>query len=137
MFPAPMKLSTRLLLPLVGVITLVMFFFTLWAQLQREGIMVAEARRETEAYATALGLALESAFRDPEQSQVQRLIDRLSQERTIYAILVYDLDGAVRFTSASLQRNDAAPPRSWERRSAPAVPSHSNASWTTRRSFPS
>ena len=105
-----MKLSTRLLLPLVGVITLVMFFFTLWAQLQREGIMVAEARRETEAYATALGLALESAFRDPEQSQVQRLIDRLSQERTIYAILVYDLDGAVRFTSASLQRNDAAPP---------------------------
>jgi len=105
-----MKLSTRLLLPLVGAITVVMIVFTLWAQLQREGIMVAEARRETEAYATALGLALESAFRDPELSQVQQLIDRLSQERTIYAILVYDIDGTVRFTSASLQRNDAAPP---------------------------
>lgn len=82
-----------------------MFFFGLWAQIQREGIMLAEARRETEAYATALGLALEDAYRDPDLSQVQDLIDRLSQERTIYAILVYDLEGAVRFASATLERN--------------------------------
>ena len=104
----PWKLSTRLLLPLVGAVTGVMFFFALWAQLQREGIMLAEARRETEAYATALGLALEGAYRDPDLSHVQDLIDRLSQERTIYAILVYDLQGWVRFASASLERTDGA-----------------------------
>lgn len=73
--PGPWKLSTRLLLPLVGAVTGVMFFFALWAQLQREGIMLAEARRETEAYATALGLALEDAYRDPDLSQVQDLIE--------------------------------------------------------------
>ncbi len=103
-----MKLSTRLLLPLVGAVMAVMTVFAVWAQRQREATMVAEARRETEAYATALGLALEGAFRDPQLAQVQELIDRLSRERTIYAILVYDLDGTVRFTSESLQRNDAA-----------------------------
>jgi signal transduction histidine kinase len=106
---ATMKLSTRLLLPLVGAVTVVMSIFAFWAQLQRESSLVAEARRETEAYATALGLALEEAFRDPDRAQVQQVIDRLSQERTIYAILVYDLDGTVPFTSASLQRTDAAP----------------------------
>ncbi|MCJ7628251.1 MAG: ATP-binding protein [Longimicrobiales bacterium] len=103
-----MKLSTRLLLPLVGAVMAVMTVFAVWAQRQREATMVAEARRETEAYATALGLALEGAFRDPQLAQVQELIDRLSRERTIYAILVYDLDGTARFTSESLQRNDAA-----------------------------
>lgn len=104
-----MKLSTRLLLPLVGAVMVVMTVFAVWAQRQRETTMIAEARREAEAYATALGLALEGAFRDPELAQVQELIDRLSRERTIYAILIYDLDGTVRFTSESLQRNDAAP----------------------------
>ncbi len=104
-----MKLSTRLLLPLVGAVTVVMAVFAFWAQQRRETTMLAEARRETEAYATALGLALEGAYRDPDLAQVQDLIDRLSQEPTIYAILVYDLDGAARFVSRSLERTDAAP----------------------------
>lgn len=45
-----MKLSTRLLLPLVGAVTAVMIVFAIWAQHQRETNMVAEARRETDAY---------------------------------------------------------------------------------------
>lgn len=112
-FPRPgqgiMRLSTRLLLPLLAAITAVMAVFAWWAQKRRESTMLAEARRETEAFATAFGVALEGAFRHSDPEQVQELVDRLSQEPSVYAVLVYDTLGVVLFASRSLPLLDAPP----------------------------
>jgi C4-dicarboxylate-specific signal transduction histidine kinase len=103
-----MKLSTRLLLPLLAAVTAVMSAFTIWAVRQREATLIAEARREAHAYAVALGLAMESAFRQPFRRDVQEIIDRLSRESTVYGVIVYDADGSVLFLSDPLRPEDAA-----------------------------
>ena len=41
-----------------------MLVYALWAVQQRENTIVEEGRRETSAYATALALALDMAYRD-------------------------------------------------------------------------
>jgi len=51
------KLSTRLLLPLLATVVLVMVAYGWWAHVQREANVIAESRREALAYTTALGLA--------------------------------------------------------------------------------
>src|SRR5690606_1219651 len=64
----PSSLSVRLLVPLVLAVGGVMAAFAAWALLQRERTLVAEARRETQAFGTALGLAFEAAFADPDRA---------------------------------------------------------------------
>jgi signal transduction histidine kinase len=81
--------------------------FALWALVQREQTMVAEARRETQAYATALGLALDAAFRDPERSSVPEIVERITRQPAVYAVVVYDGDGRRLFGPDSLP---ATPP---------------------------
>jgi two-component system, NtrC family, sensor kinase len=94
-----MRLSTRLLLPLLATVAAVMLLFALWALRQREASMTAEAQRVTNAYATALSLVLEAAFRDGSSEDVQRAIDRISDEPTIFGVIVYSADSHVLFTS--------------------------------------
>jgi sensor histidine kinase regulating citrate/malate metabolism len=84
-----MRLGTRLLLPLVAVMTLVMLLFAVWSVRQRERIVRTEAQREAMAYAVALGLALEAAYRDPIRTDVQEIIDRIGREETIHGVLIY------------------------------------------------
>lgn len=103
-----MRLSTRLLLPLLAAVAVVMSMYAVWAVWQREATLTAEARRETRAYAFALGLAIELAYRDAYLTDVQEIIDRLSRERSIYGVFIYDLDNSVRFRSDPLQETDAA-----------------------------
>ena len=55
--------------------------------------MVADARRETQAYAIALGLALEQALRDPDGTAVPGIVERISQQPSVYGVVVYDLEG--------------------------------------------
>lgn len=104
-----MKLSTRLLLPLLGAVAAVMLAYSLWSVRQREQTLAAEVRSETRAYGVALGLAIESAYRDPYRKDVQEIIDRLSRERTVYGVLIYDVDGEPVFLSHALSPTDAAP----------------------------
>lgn len=94
-----MRLTTRLLLPLLATVAVVMLLFALWALRQREAATMNEARRVTGAYATALALALETAFRAGSDEDVQAAIDRISREPTILGVIVYDLDTRVLFTS--------------------------------------
>ena len=61
---------------------------------------MAETRRETQAYATALGLALDAAFEDPERSGVPDIVDRITRQPSVYAVLVYDAQGAALFRPA-------------------------------------
>ena len=104
-----MRLSTRLLLPLLATVAAVMGLYGAWALRQRQITLVAEAQQETQAYATALGLALEYAFRDRDLADVQDIIDRISREPKIYAVLVYDTAGTLLFLSDPLQRAAVAP----------------------------
>jgi signal transduction histidine kinase len=105
-----MRLGTRLLVPLLLVVALVMAAYAGWALRQRQAVQMAEARRETRAYATALGIGLEHAFRDPDLRDVQAIIDRISREPQIYGVLVYSRDGRARFVSSPLRLRTAVPP---------------------------
>lgn len=104
-----MKLSTRILLPILATVALVMPLYAAWSLRHRERIMVAEARRETQAYAVALEFAIESAFRDPRRADVQGIIDRISREPTIYGVFVYGPDALPMFVSNPLSGASPAP----------------------------
>jgi signal transduction histidine kinase len=105
-----MRLSSRLLIPLLLAVAGVMAAYGAWALHQRQTVLAEEARRETRAYATALGISLEQAFRDPDLRDVQAIIDRISRERQIYGVLVYGADGRTLFVSDPLQAGATAPP---------------------------
>ncbi|HUF49755.1 MAG TPA: ATP-binding protein [Longimicrobiales bacterium] len=104
-----MRLTTRLLLPLLATVTAVMLLFALWSLRQRELSMTEEARSVTEAYAVALGLGLEAAFRAGSDEDVQVAIDRLSTERGIFGVIVYGPDTRVLFTSQPVGVIETAP----------------------------
>jgi signal transduction histidine kinase len=104
-----MRLTTRLLLPLLATVAAVMLFFASWALQQRERSTAAEAQRVTAAYATALGLALEAGFRSGSSEDVQHAIDRISDEPTIFGVIVYSPDMQVLFTSRPVGEIDSAP----------------------------
>jgi signal transduction histidine kinase len=105
----PPTLSTRLLVPLLLAVATVMGAFAFWALGQRERTLAAEARRETQAYATALGLALEAAFQDPERSAVPRIVDRITLQPSVYAVLVYDAAGQALFRPDTLDLGPTPP----------------------------
>lgn len=107
-----MRLSTRLLLPLLATVAVVMTAFATWAVRQRETTLAEQSQRETHAYALALGLAIESAYRDPAPKNIQEIIDRISRERTIYGVLVYGVDGTLEYASDPLGAPAAASPES-------------------------
>ena len=104
-----MKLGTRLVLVLAPTVALIMVLYARWALEQREAVIVAQARRETEAYATTLGLVLSQAFEDLGAGGVQGLIDEISREPKIYGILVYGADGTPLRVSSAIPPPVAAP----------------------------
>ncbi len=106
----PASLASRLLAPLLLVAGGVMAAFAVWALVQRERTLVGEARRETQAYATALGLALEGAFRDPDRTGVPEIIERISRQATIYGVVVYDPLGNPLFGPGSMESTDLSTP---------------------------
>ena len=104
-----MRLGTRLLLPLLATVVAVMAFGTWQSQRQREKTLTEEARRETNAYAVALGLALEAAARNGSEPEMQAIIDRITQEPTIYGVVVYDTAARVRLVSQTVDTLRTAP----------------------------
>ena len=107
-----MKLGTRLLLPLIATVLAVMGLVAWASQRQREETLTAEARRETNAYAVALELALEAAARSGTDGDMQGLIDRISREPTIYGVVVYDSAARVRLLSETVDTLRTAPVQS-------------------------
>jgi two-component system NtrC family sensor kinase len=103
-----MKLSTRLLLPLLSTVMIVMAVYGARSLAQREEALGERARLETEAYATALGMAFEYAFRDRKLTDVQDIINRAAIQRQYYDVIVYDSLGKVLFSSDSTKAKQAA-----------------------------
>jgi two-component system, NtrC family, sensor kinase len=87
------RLGTRLLLPLLPITTMIMVVYAGWALLERQNTMAPQARREVQAYATALGLALDRALRDVQREDLQALLSEVTQAPAVYAILLYDSAG--------------------------------------------
>ncbi|MGE0159502.1 MAG: ATP-binding protein [Gemmatimonadales bacterium] len=102
------RLSTRLLLPLLAVVAAVMLPYAVWSMRQRAAVMVAEAERETRAYATALGLALERAAGQNDPDAIQEMIDRIDRDPSIYGVIVYDSLGMPQYVSSPLTTAPAA-----------------------------
>jgi len=97
------KLSTRLLLPLLATVVLVMLLYGSWALRQRQAALVADAARETRAFTLALALSVERALQRPQFGGVQEIVDRVSREPTIYGVLVYGRTGDIEFRSDDLR----------------------------------
>jgi two-component system, NtrC family, sensor kinase len=105
-----LKLGTRLLMPLLPTATLIMSVYAAWALVEREETLAPEARRETEAYATALALAFDYALRDVSHQSVQEIINQVSRAPTVYGILVYDSAGHLTLASDPLRTGGTLPP---------------------------
>jgi signal transduction histidine kinase len=97
-----MKLSNRLLIPLLPAVAGVMVIYAAWAVRHRQETLLTQAQLETRAYATALSFALEYAFREGKLDEVQEIINEISRQPMIYGILVYDADGNPLFVSEPL-----------------------------------
>jgi hypothetical protein len=88
-----MRLSTRLLWPLLSVISVIMLAYGAYTATRREQQLISDARRETNAYATALAIAMEYAFADRNRDDLPGIIGRISAEPQIYGVIVYDVAG--------------------------------------------
>jgi len=104
-----MRLGTRLLLTLLPTTIVVMTVSAGWVLFDRERTLGAEARREIQAYSTALGSAFNLALRDDQHEEAQSLINRLSRDPKVYGILLYDSAGARAIVSDPLSTPTPAP----------------------------
>jgi signal transduction histidine kinase len=110
-----MKLSTRLLLFLLPSMTVVMVAYMYWSMAEREDTLVSQAEQEMGAYGAALSVALQYAFHDSTRANFQRVINQVTQDPKIYAILLYDRRGNPLLVSDSVATPSPAPPTSLAR----------------------
>ena len=80
-----------------------------WALIERENTRAPEARRETQVYATALGLAFDYALREVPQENVQEIINQVSRAPAVYGVLIYDSTGTRTLVSHPLGTPDPPP----------------------------
>lgn len=100
-----MRISTRLLLPLISLLTIVMLLVGAWLVRARERRLISESVSETRAYATALAIALENIRTD----DLDRIIQRVSAEPRIYGLLLYDAEGRVLAAAAPVDPRSGLP----------------------------
>jgi len=105
-----MKLSTRLLLFLLPTMTVVMVAYMYWSMAEREDTLVAQAEQEMGAYGSALDVALRYVFQDSTRANFQRVINEVTSDPKIYAILLYDRHGNPLLVSDSVATPSPAPP---------------------------
>ena len=132
-----MRLTTRLLLPLLATVTAVMLLFALWTLRQREESTTAAEQRITEAYAKALALGLEAAFRAGSDVDVQAAIDRIrtvSQGR-VFGVIIYGPDGRLLFNSELIGPIERGPLDAVRRVTETAEPMQFQREFESRRVF--
>jgi len=105
-----MRIGTRLLVALLPSIGVVMLGYGLWALTQRQATVVSEARRETEAYARALALAVDYAGRSLPPAELKEILDEVSREPSVYGVSVYDTAGQPTLVAGALQEFAPAAP---------------------------
>lgn len=97
-----MKTSTRLILLLTVLISLILVASGINRIRNREGILRQAMRNEMQAQALSLQIALETAFQAGRLQEAQQLIDSLSRNPKVYGVLIFDETGRVLMFSSSL-----------------------------------
>src|SRR3989441_9283670 len=110
-----MKLSTRLLVLLLPTMTIVMVGYLYWSMAERENTLVSQAEQEMGACGAALAVALRYAFNSNTHADFQGVINDVTRDPKIYAILVYDEGGNPLLVSDSVATPSLAPPASLAR----------------------
>lgn len=99
-----MRLRLRLLLAFVPAVLLVMAAFGAWQVRESVTRLDKELQGQTISYARALALAFaETELRSIDSTSAQRLLDRVSADPLVFGVIVYDVQGTVRYASTSLQ----------------------------------
>lgn len=89
--------------------TVVMVAYLYWSMAEREDTLVAQAEQEMGAYGAALGVAVRYAFQDSTRANFQRVINEVTRDPKIYAILLYDRHGNPLLVSDSVTTPSPAP----------------------------
>ena len=94
-----MKISTRLILHLTVVVSVVLIAASLLLLKQRERSLRTAAEDEVRAHAVTLRIALEENYAANHVLDAQRLINRLRENAGIYSVLLFNLSGNVELAS--------------------------------------
>lgn len=94
-----MKISTRLILHLTVVVSVVLIVASLLLLRQREQSLRIAAEDEVRAHAVTLRIALEENYAANHVLDAQRLINRLRENASIYSVLLFNLAGNVELAS--------------------------------------
>jgi signal transduction histidine kinase len=130
-----MRLTTRLLLPLLATVTAVMLLFALRTLREREASTTDAEERITEAYARALALGLEAAFRAGSDVDVQAAINRISRERRVFGVIIYGPDTRLLFNSEQIGPIESGPLDAVRRVTETAEPAQFEREFENRRVF--
>lgn len=94
-----MKISTRLILNLTVVVSVVLIVASLLLLSQRENSLRAAAEDDVRTHAGTLRIALEENYTSNHVLDAQRLINRLRENTGIYSVLLFNLAGNVELAS--------------------------------------
>jgi two-component system, NtrC family, sensor kinase len=88
-----MRTGTKLIIFLTVAVGTVMTLGGYYMLRQREAILETAMRNELRAHAATLKIALEDAYRSGRTGDVQRLINRLSEDPKVYSVTLFDETG--------------------------------------------
>jgi two-component system NtrC family sensor kinase len=105
-----MRTGTKLIIFLTVAVGIVMLFGGYFMLRQREAILETAMRNEVRAHAATLKIALEDAYRSGRTSDVQRLINRLSENPKVYSVTLFDESGRSVMSSNPLAADEIRNP---------------------------
>ncbi|HYW32256.1 MAG TPA: ATP-binding protein [Gemmatimonas sp.] len=104
-----MRLTNRLLLTVLPIVALVMSALGGWFLFERERVLIPEVQQQTRAYARALDIAFEYGLRELDSTRVAALLDRTATDSRVAGIRLYDAQGRLQYSSASMTNAPAIP----------------------------
>jgi two-component system, NtrC family, sensor kinase len=105
-----MRTGTKLILFLTVAVGIVMTLGGYYILRQREAILETAMRNELRAHAATLKIALEDAYRSGRTGDVQRLINRLSEDPKVYSVTLFDETGLSVMSSNPLAADEVRNP---------------------------
>ncbi|MBS1810713.1 MAG: HAMP domain-containing protein [Acidobacteria bacterium] len=97
-----MKISSRLIIILTVSVNAVMLVATFFILRQLEANLLAATQDEIRAHAATLQIALEEDYATGRSLDAQRLINRLSENRSIYGAILFNASGQIEVVSNSI-----------------------------------
>src|SRR5688572_21291548 len=106
-----MRLSTRLILVILPIVTLVMGVTGAWFLYEQERVLIPEVQQQTRAYARSLDIAYEYSLHNLDSARIVALLNRATANARVSGVRVYDAQGNLKYRSTSM-RSSSPPPDS-------------------------